>query len=100
MKWIPGQARNDNKDMRIEKKTLPEYFEKILSGEKKFELRLADWECNVGDILVLREWDPKTKDYTGRQIEKEVACVVKSKDLKVFPEADINKYGWQVIGFN
>jgi hypothetical protein len=85
--------------MRIEKKTYTQYFEKILSDEKKFELRLADWECNPGDILVLREWNPETKEYTGRQIEKEVACVVKSKDLKMFSKDDIEKYGWQVIGF-
>lgn len=85
--------------MKIEKKALPQYFEKILSGEKNFELRLADWKCETGDILVLREWNPETKAYTGRQIEKEVSCVVKSKDLDMFTEADIEKYGWQVIGF-
>jgi len=27
---------------RIEKKVWPEYFKAILSGDKKFELRLAD----------------------------------------------------------
>ena len=85
--------------MKIEKKTWPEYFEKVLSGEKNFELRLADWECKAGDVLVLREWDTKTKDYTGRQIEKEVSGVVKSKDLSVSTKDDIEKYGWQVIGF-
>ncbi|MDP2736972.1 MAG: DUF3850 domain-containing protein [bacterium] len=85
--------------MKIEKKIWPKYFEKVLSGDKKFELRLADWECNIGDTLVLREWNSETKEYTGRQIEKEVACVVKSKDLIMFSDEDIEKYGWQVIGF-
>ena len=85
--------------MKIEKKAWPEYFEKILTGEKNFELRLADWQCLAGDVLVLREWEPKTKDYTGRQVEKEVSCVVKSKDLKIFSADDVEKYGWQVIGF-
>jgi len=85
--------------MKIKKKIWPEYFEKVLSGEKKFELRLADWDCAPGDILVLREWNQETKEYTGRQIEKEIFCVVKSKDLKIFPAEDIEKYGWQVIGF-
>lgn len=41
--------------MRTEKKIWPEYFDKISNGEKKFELRLADWECKPGDTLVLRE---------------------------------------------
>ena len=85
--------------MTIEKKVWPEYFEKVISGEKNFELRLADWQCRVGDVLVLREWEPKIKEYTGRQIEKEVGYVLKTKDFKIFSKEDVEKYGYQVIGF-
>lgn len=85
--------------MKIEKKVRPEYFEKILSGEKTFELRLADWECKVGDILILKEYNPKTKEYTGRQIEKKVTYVAETKDDKFFSKEDIEKYGYQIIGF-
>ena len=45
--------------MKVEKKVTPEYFEDIVDNKKKFEVRLADWEINIGDILVLREWDPE-----------------------------------------
>ena len=83
--------------MKIEKKVWPEYFAKIVSGEKTFELRLADWECNSGDILVLREWDPETKDYTGQFLEKEVGYVLKTKDVKLFTPEEIEKYGFQII---
>jgi len=83
--------------MRIEKKTDKDFFEKILSGEKKFELRLADWECNPGDILVLKEVDPKTKEYTGRVLEKEITYILKTKELQFFTKEDIEKYGFQVI---
>ena len=38
---------------KIEKKCWPEYFEAILSGKKKYELRLSDFEIDEGDILVL-----------------------------------------------
>jgi len=82
---------------RIEKKTWPELFQKVLSGEKNFDVRLADFECKTGDILVLREWDPKTKSYTGRNIEKKVTYVLKTKDLKFFSKEDIEKYGFMVI---
>lgn len=85
--------------MRIEKKVWPEFFEKVLSGEKTFELRLADWDCQPGDILILKEWDPKLKQCTGRQIEKIVTYRIRTKDLKFFPQEDVEKYGWQAIGF-
>jgi hypothetical protein len=85
--------------MRIEKKIRPEFFDKISSGEKKFELRLADWECAAGDTLVLREWDAEKKDYTGRVLEKEVSYVLKTKDVKFFTPEEVEKYGWQIISF-
>ncbi|HLC55686.1 MAG TPA: DUF3850 domain-containing protein, partial [Candidatus Nanoarchaeia archaeon] len=44
--------------MKIEKKVWPEFFQEILDGNKTFELRLNDFECNQGDILILKEWDP------------------------------------------
>lgn len=84
---------------KIEKKVWPEYFQKIIDGDKKFELRLADFECSAGDTLVLREWDPEKKDYTGRVTEKEVTYVIKTKDEKFWPEKDIEKFGFQIISF-
>ena len=74
-------------------------FKKILTGEKTFELRLADFECKPGDILVLKEWDPKTKKYTGRVIEKKVTYVLKTKDIKFWIKRDVEKYGYLIIGF-
>ena len=65
--------------MKIEKKVWPEYFEAIQDGRKTFELRLNDFEINEGDILVLKEWDPETKSYTGRELEKTVTYVGKWK---------------------
>lgn len=83
--------------MKIEKKIWPQYFDKIQDGTKTFELRLADWECQPGDILLLREWDPNTKEYTGREVEKEVTYVLKTKEIKLWPEEDVEKYGYQII---
>lgn len=83
--------------MQIEKKILNEYFEKVLSGEKKFEIRLADWECNIGDTLVLREWDKESKSYTGRSLTKEISNIVKTKDLNLFKPEEVEEYGYQVL---
>lgn len=86
---------------KIEKKVWPEYFQAILDGDKKFELRLADWECNKGDTLVLKEWSPETKEYTGRVLEKVVRYVIKTKGSEKFwPKKDIEKYGFQIISFD
>jgi len=85
--------------MRIEKKVWPEYFQKIIEGVKNYELRLADFECRPGDILVLKEWDPKTKGFTGRVLEKTVTYVGKTKGQKFWPKEDVEKYGFQIISF-
>ncbi|MFA6554173.1 MAG: DUF3850 domain-containing protein [Candidatus Paceibacterota bacterium] len=85
---------------KIPKKTWPEYFQQIYEGKKTFELRLNDFEVEEGDILVLQEWDPKTKKYTGREIEKKVGYVGKWKieELEQFwPEKEIKDRGIQVI---
>lgn len=84
--------------MKIEKKCLPEYFSKILSGEKTFELRLADWNCTPGDILVLREWDAVTSSYTGRELEKKITYILKTKEVDLWPKEDVEKFGYQILG--
>lgn len=38
----------------------------VLSGRKLFEVRLNDRDFKVGDLLALNEWNPETKEYTGR----------------------------------
>ena len=85
--------------MKIMKKVWPPYFQKILDGDKTFELRLADFECNPGDILILKEWDPENKEYTGREIEKQVTYVLKTKDLEFWPKEDVEEHGYQIISF-
>ncbi|MBP6866568.1 MAG: DUF3850 domain-containing protein [Candidatus Pacebacteria bacterium] len=59
------------------------WFEGILTGRKKFELRLADFDIAEGDILRLEEWvgDGAERKFTGRYIEKKVAYMQKI-DLK------------------
>lgn len=85
--------------MIIEKKTWPNSFNKILSGKKTFDARLCDFEIKNGDILILREYDPIRKDYTGRSIKKRVTFVLKTKNQKYWSTKDIQKYGLQIISF-
>lgn len=84
--------------MKIEKKIYPEYFQAILDGKKSYELRLGDFECNPGDKLFLREWNPQTKEYTGRELEKEVTYVGKFKIDELFwSEEEFQEYGLQIL---
>ncbi len=84
---------------KIEKKVWPKYFQSILDGKKTYELRLADFDINEGDILILKEWNPKTKEYSGRAIEKKVTYVGKTKGLTFWSKEEIEKYGYQIIAF-
>lgn len=45
-------------------KILPEYFEAVVQGYKKFEIRENDRDYQVGDKLELHEFIPD-KGYTG-----------------------------------
>jgi hypothetical protein len=82
---------------QIRKKTNSPYFDKVAKGEKKFELRLADFEVKPNDTLILEEWDPDTKSYTGRKIEKKVTYVLKTKDCPFWTNEEVEEYGYQVI---
>jgi ASC-1-like (ASCH) protein len=85
----------------IKKKVWPEYFEAIVSGKKKFELRLHDFDVKEGDMLVLEEWDPTTKAYTGRSLEKKVTYIIafKPDELTFWPKEDVQEKGLQIISF-
>ena len=86
----------------VEKKIWSEYFDKVASGDKNFELRIADWDIQVGDTLVLKDWDPINKAYTGKELSRTVTYLIKTKgaeDWGMWPKEDIEKYGFQIIGF-
>lgn len=83
--------------MIIKKKTWPEYFEKILSGEKSFDCRIADFEVKPGDTIVFEEFDPGRNEFTGRKIEKKITFVGKTKEWKFFDKEDIEKYGYVIM---
>lgn len=85
----------------IHKKCWPKYFEAILAGKKNYELRLNDFEVAEGDTLVLEEWNPETKSYTGRKLEKQVTYVGKFKIDELFwPETEIKAKGIQIISLS
>ena len=83
----------------IRKKIWPKYFQLVKSGKKKFELRLADFRIKAGDSLILEEWNPKRKEYTGRKIKMKVKYVLKFNLNDFGQNKDIEKKGLYVIQF-
>ena len=59
-------------------KILPEYYQAILKGEKRFEVRFNDRNYKKGDFLYLCEHDGK--DYTGHAISVEVTYLLDNPD--------------------
>jgi hypothetical protein len=87
----------------ITKKILPEWFDKIEAGIKKYELRLADFDIQDGDILRLEEWVGEGEDRkpTGRFIEKKISNVRKV-DLQswIDIQPEITEKGFYVLQFD
>lgn len=85
----------------VTKKILPEWFEAIKNGSKSYELRLADFDIEVGDILRLEEWDGEglERKFTGRFLEKKVNHL-RQVDLKswVAEQPELLDKGFYVIG--
>jgi ASC-1-like (ASCH) protein len=83
----------------IKKKIWQKYFELVKSGKKKFELRLADFEVKMRDTLLLEEWNPKKKKYTGRKIKKKIKYLLKFSLNDFGQKKEIEKKGLYVIQF-
>jgi len=85
--------------MIIEKKAWPALFEKVKSNKKHFDVRIADFKIKKGDILVLKEWNPKTKKYTGRKLRFKAGFIFKIPDdmKKFYSSTNIKKYGFYII---
>jgi hypothetical protein len=81
----------------IHKKCWPELFQLVSEGKKRFDLRLNDFEANEGDILILEEYDPEKKEYTGRKIEKSIDYVLKFKLDDFGQKEKIESEGLMVI---
>ena len=83
----------------IKKKCWPEFFEKFCSGERTFELRLADFELKDEDIIVMEEYNPETKSYTGRKASFKCKKVehFAQNPLQFYNVEDIKKFGFWII---
>lgn len=66
-----------------ELKCWTQFFERILDGTKTFELRKNDRDFQVGDFLLLREYDPETQRYSGRLQYVRVPYILGSEEHSI-----------------
>lgn len=65
-----------------------EYFQRVSSGQKRFEIRFNDRDFQVGDWMYLKEVDNALTE-TGAKIECKIIYITGYEQQK----------GWVVIGF-
>ena len=88
-----------------ELKTWPAYYNKVITGKKKFEIRELDRPFKIGDDLLLREWNPISKqygEYTGRRVRARITNILYSNKTPFLPSflPNGNPYGILSIEFS
>jgi hypothetical protein len=72
------------------------FFEKIMSGEKNFEIRLGSMEIKEGDVLIIKERGYNGEE-TGRELKKKVGFTLRTNDLTWWNSEEKNKHGFVVM---
>lgn len=94
--WVETPA-NMITDVIHELKTIPPYFQWSWLKIKPFEVRKNDRGFQVFDVLVLKEYLPVSKEYTGRVIVARVTSIVEPYEGSI--ELGLKK-GYCVMGVN
>lgn len=68
-----------------ELKCWPYYFERVKDREKTFEVRKNDRDFQTGDVIILKEWDPKEKQFTGRLLGARIGYILPGGHLGIEP---------------
>lgn len=58
-----------------ELKSWPEFYNAIMTGSRRHELRRDDRGFAVGDQLRLREYDPAVREYTGSTLNARITSL-------------------------
>ncbi|WP_045689454.1 MULTISPECIES: ASCH/PUA domain-containing protein [Hymenobacter] len=74
-----------------ELKVWPDCFAALQAGVKPFDVRENDRDFQVGDALLLREYEPEQERYTGGTVERWVSYLVHGGAFGIEP-------GWCVLG--
>ena len=70
------QTPNPTQRQTHELKIWPACFAAVQAGTKPFDVRENDRNFQIGDLLVLREFEPETEQYTGPALTRWVSYVL------------------------
>lgn len=73
-------------------KTWSSYYDAVNTGAKSFELRVNDRNFQVGDTIVLEEYNPETTSYTGRSLTRTIGYILER------PPFGGLEVGWVILG--
>ena len=76
-----------------ELKTWPACFRAVEASQKTFDVRQDDRHFEVGDALILEEYEPETEQYTGRRTTRWISYVLRGGQFGI-------EAGWCVLGFS
>lgn len=79
-------------------KTWPQFYQPVVDQIKNFEGRKDDRNYQIGDYLVLREFHPDMRAYTGRKIVRRVTYVLHAKDAHGLKDGYV-VLGMELCGF-
>ena len=74
-------------------KVWSEFMDDLINGNKTFEIRLNDRNFQVGDTLLLQEYDNENKVYLSRSLIVKVTYMLNDSKF------DAIKKGFVVMGF-
>lgn len=66
-------------------KTWTEYFERVESGQKRFEVRKNDRDFQVGDTVILQEYDQKEDFTAGNQLTFTISYILPGGQFGIEP---------------
>ena len=89
----PFQISTPTHRQTHELKSWPACFAAVKAGHKPFDVRENDRNFQVGDALVLREFEPESEQYTGQAVTRWVSYVLEGGAFGVQPN-------WCVLGFS
>ena len=59
-----------------ELKCSPGFFWPLASKEKTFEVRNNDRDFQIGDLLIIREWNKEEEDFTNRLCVRQITYIL------------------------